>query len=158
MQTFLLCLDREKVHPRRKPTKNEKAEWAAATTIPSKPKVAKQDTTQEETTEPSEEDTTTIDINSDSLPDPFAPKEMTPKMFSTKEDQSADNIQEEMDTMPEFISDDDNNATLKSFTTKDLTEIPKTSHHQPKKFTTRKPPPIAMPQITLHLYHCTLSF
>ena len=31
------------------------------------------------------EDTTTINIDSDSLPDPFAPKETTPKMLGTKE-------------------------------------------------------------------------
>ena len=66
-------------------------------------------------------DTTTINIDSDSLPDPFAPKEMTPKMSGTKEDQSAENIQEEMDTMLELISDDDNDAPPKSFSTKDPT-------------------------------------
>ena len=103
---------------------------------PSKPKVAKQDTAQEDTIQPSE-DTTSIDIDSDSLPDPFAPKEMTPKMSGTKEDQSAENIQEGM----ELISDDDNDAPPKSFSTKDPTGIPKTSHHHPKKFTTKKPPP-----------------
>ena len=124
----------------RKPTKKEKAEWAAATTAPSKPKVAKQDTTQKYTTQLSE-DTATIDIDSDSLPDPFAPKEITPKMSDTKEDQSTENIQEEMDIMLELISDDDNDAPLKSFSTKDPTGIPKTSHHHPKKFTTKKPPP-----------------
>ena len=137
---FYCALTGKKYDARRKPTKKEKAEQAAATTAPSKPKVAKQDTTQEDTTQPSE-DTTTIDIDSDSLPDPFAPKEMTPKTSGTKEDQSAENIQEEMDTMPELISDDDNDAPPKSLSTKDPTGIPKTPHHHPKKFTTKKPPP-----------------
>ena len=137
---FYCALTGKKYDAGRKPSKKEKAERAAATTTPSKPKVAKQDTTQKDTTQPSE-DTITIDIDSDSVPDPFAPKEMTPKMSGTKEDQSAENIQEEMDTMLELISDDDNNAPPKSFTTKDPTGIPKTSHHQPKKFTTKKPPP-----------------
>ena len=134
-----LPISGKKYNTRRKPTKKEKAERAAATTTPSKPKVAKQDTTQEDTTQPSE-DTTTIDIDLDSLPDPFAPKETTPKTLGTKEDQSAESIQEEMDTMQELISDDDNDASLKSFKTKNPTEIPKTSHHQPKKFTTKNPP------------------
>ena len=74
-------------------------------------------------------------------------------MSGTKEDQSAENIQEEMVTMPELISDDDNNAPPKNFNTKDPTGIPKTSHHQPKKFTAKKPSPMATPQITLHLCH-----
>ena len=78
----------------------------------------------------------------DSLPDPFPPKEQ-PKMSSTKEHQGAENIQEpqEMDTMPELISDDDGDAPLKSFVSKNPTSIPKTSHHQPKMFTTKNPSP-----------------
>ena len=116
---FYCALTRKKYDVRRKPTKKEKAKWAAATmapskpkvakqdttqaeqavvtTAPSKPKVAKQDTTEEDTTQPSE-DTTTMDIDSDSLPDPFAPKEMTPKMSGTKEDQSAENIHQTAST------------------------------------------------------------
>ena len=78
-----------KYDPGRKPTKKEKTEQAAAMVTPSKPKVAKQDTAQEDTTQLSE-DTTTIDIDLDSLPDPFAPKETTPKTSGTKEDQSAE--------------------------------------------------------------------
>ena len=77
----------------------------------------------------------------DSPPDPFAPKEQ-PKMSSTKEDQGAENIQEpqEMDTMPELISDDDRDAPPKTFISKNPTSIPKTSHHQPKTFTTKNSP------------------
>ena len=122
------------------PPKKERAEQAAATVTPSKPKVAKQDTAHEDTTQPSE-DTTTIDTDLDSLPDPFAPKEMTPKMLGTKEDQSAVNIQKEIDIMLELMSDDDNDVPPKSFSTKDSTGIPKISHYQPKKFTTKKPHP-----------------
>ena len=84
-----MSLTWKKYDARRKPTKKEKAEQIAAMTTPSKPKVAKQDTTQEDATQPLE-DTTTINIDSDSLPDPFAPKEMTPKILGTKEDQSAE--------------------------------------------------------------------
>ena len=78
----------------------------------------------------------------DSLPDPFAPKEQ-PKMSGTKEDQGAENIQEpqEMDIMPELILDDDVDAPPKTFFSKNPTSIPKTSHHQPKTFTTKNPPP-----------------
>ena len=78
----------------------------------------------------------------DSLPDPFPPKEQ-PKMSSTKEHQGAENIQEpqEMDTMPELISDDDRDAPLKTFISKNPTSIHKTYHHQPKTFTTKHPPP-----------------
>ena len=123
---FYCTLTRKKYDARRKPTKKEKAEWAAAMITPSKLQVAKQDTTQEDTTQPLE-DTITIDIDSDSLPDPFSPKEMTPKMLGTKEDQSTEDIQEEMDTMPELMSDDDNDAPMKSFSTKDPTEFQK--HH-----------------------------
>ena len=137
---FYCTLTGKKYDTGRKPTKKEKAEQAATMTTPSKPKVAKQDTTQQDTTQPLE-DITTIDIDLDSLTDPFAPNEMTPKMSGTKEGQSVENIQEEMNTMPEFMSDDNNDAPPKSFNTKDPTGIPKTSHHQPKKFTTKKPPP-----------------
>ena len=78
----------------------------------------------------------------DSLPDPFTPKEQ-PKMLGTKEDQGVENIQEpqEMDTMPELISDENGDVPLKTFISKNPTSIPKTSHHQPKMFTTKNPPP-----------------
>ena len=45
---FYCTLTGKKYDARKKPTKKKKAEQAAATTAPSKPKVAKQDTTQEE--------------------------------------------------------------------------------------------------------------
>ena len=47
--SFYCALTRKKYNAGRKPTKKEKAEWAAAMTTPSKPKVAKQDTTQQDT-------------------------------------------------------------------------------------------------------------
>ena len=77
----------------------------------------------------------------DLLPDPFAPKEKKAKMLDTKEDQGAKDTQAEMDTVLELFSSDDDDAPLKSFDTKNPAGIPKTSHHQPKTFTTKNPPP-----------------
>ena len=62
-------------------------------------------------------------------------------MSGTKEDQGAEDTEAEMDTMPELISSDENDAPPKSFDTKNPAGIPKTSHHQPKIFTTKSPPP-----------------
>ena len=84
-----------------------------------------------------------VDDDDDNLlPDPFSPQEKKPKMSGTKEDQGAEDTQEtqEMDTMPECISSDNNDAPLKSFDTKNPAGIPKTSHHQPKTFTMKNPP------------------
>ena len=75
------------------------------------------------------------------MPDPFPPKEKKAMMSGTKEDQGADDTQAEMDTMPELISSDDDDAPLKCFDTKNPAGIPKMSHHQPKMFTTKNPPP-----------------
>ena len=69
----------------------------------------------------------------DSLPDTFAPKEKKAKMSGTKEDQGAEDAQAEMDTMPELILSDDDDAPLKSFDTKNPAGIPKTSHHQQRR-------------------------
>ena len=77
----------------------------------------------------------------DSLPDAFAPKENKAKMSGTKEDQGTEDTQAEMDTMPELISSDDDDALPKSFDTKNPAGIPNTSHHKPKMFPTKNPPP-----------------
>ena len=77
----------------------------------------------------------------DSLPDPFAPKEKKAKMSGTKKDQGAEDTQAEMDTMPELISSDNNDAPPKSFESKNPAGIPKTSNHQPKTFSTKNSPP-----------------
>ena len=84
-----------------------------------------------ETTEPtkkSETTTTTPDDKSseldtdDSLPDPFMPKEDQTKV-STKEGPSAEDTQD-MDTMAELISSDDDDTPQKTFTSKNPTNIP----------------------------------
>ena len=68
------------------------------------------------------------------------PKKRT-KMSGTKEDQGAEDTQAEMNTMPELISSDDNDAPPKSFDTKNPAGIPRMPHHLPKKFTTKNLPP-----------------
>ena len=94
----------------------------------------------EEPDQPQFNDVNNEDDN-DLLPDPFAPKEKKAKISGTKEDQGAEDTQAEMDTMPELISSDDDDAPPKSFDSKNPAGIPKTSHHQPKTFTTKNPPP-----------------
>ena len=103
-----------------------------------------------ETTEPTKKSETTTTTpadksseldTDDSLPDPFAPKEDQTKV-STKEGLSAEDIQDtqDMDTMLELISSVDDDTPQKTFTSKNPTNIPKTSHHQPKTFSTKPVP------------------
>ena len=70
----------------------------------------------------------------DSLPDPFTPKDdqTTQTKVSSKEDLSTEDIQ--------VISSDDNDTPQKTFTSKNPTNIPKTSHQQLKTFSTKPVP------------------
>ena len=61
----------------------------------------------------------------DSLPDPFPSKEKKAKMSDTKEDQGVEDTQAEMNTMPELISSNDDDAPPKSFDTENQACIPK---------------------------------
>ena len=103
-----------------------------------------------ETTEPTKksETTTTVPNNKsskldtdNSLPDPFAPKEDQTEV-STKECLSAEDIQDtqDMNTMPELISSENDDTPQKTFTSENPTNIPKTFHHQPKTFFTKPKP------------------
>ena len=62
-------------------------------------------------------------------------------MSGTKEDQGAEDAKAEIDTMPELFSSNNDNAPPKHFDTKNPAGILKMSHHQPKIFTTKNPPP-----------------
>ena len=67
----------------------------------------------EDSDQPQSDDVNNED-DDDLLPDTFAPKEKKAKMSGTKEDQGAVDTQAEMDTMPELISSDDDDAPPKA--------------------------------------------